>query len=138
MNKPKYMKPLLLMYAVGRSHDYEQVLFHYDYTRDMNVLNVNSDMPFIEAGSHALMMTITKSEREMDSDDERSYFELCTKAYDTNGIDDEEFSMNPLPDKHYYRELVSKTFADRERDDEDDVPSLLLNDCHICASEYTE
>ena len=116
------------------------LVFVEDSFRFVKIMrDINPDMSFIEAGSHALMMTITKSEREMDSDDERSYFELCTKTDDTNEIDDEKFGMNPLLDIHYCRELVSKTFADRERDDEDDVPSLLLlNDSHICASEYTE
>lgn len=151
-NKPmsNINKPLLLTFAVERSQDCDQVLFHYDYSRDMNVLDADPEIPFIEAGNLPILMTITKSDREIDTDDEKSCRELYTKkdvARETDDDerrfaelvtktavlhelytkteqirerDDEGISMVSTTDMYYLRELVSKTFTDRERDDEDD------------------
>lgn len=113
MNKAEYVKPILLTFAIERNHEGEQKLFYYDYTRDMNVLKSNPEILFVEAGRLASMMTLTKSEREMDSDDERSYAELYTKTDKNREIDDEEFSFFALS------ELYTKTEHLRERDDED-------------------
>lgn len=133
MNKNN--KPFLLTLAVERSHHGTDKIFHYDYERDENVLDANPAIPFIDAGHCAALQTITKSDRECDSDDDRIFSELYTKTDEIREQDDEELNLSKSGIRKVfadgenlkaYTELYTKTEDDRETDDEDPDPSPWL------------
>ncbi|MBQ9610228.1 MAG: hypothetical protein IJV15_12390 [Lachnospiraceae bacterium] len=125
----KYAKPFLLTLAINRSHGCDEVLFHYDYCLDMNVLNANRQIPFIEAGKYSALMTITKTDREIDTDDERSYAELDTKTDESREMVGKELA---------FAELETKTESDRERDDEDDWQAGALAELYTKTEQIRE
>lgn len=132
----KIKKPFLLTFAVDRSHDGTDKIFHYDYTKDINVLNIDPKVAFIEAGNHSPLLTITKSDRECDSDDEHIFSELYTKTDEVREQDDEELSLSETCKQEmsvrkghsrFFSELYTKTEENRELDDEDPDQSPWLN-----------
>lgn len=138
MGECKYKKPILLNYAVERGHNGTRKIFHYDYDRDINVLDVNSQVPFIEAGHEASLLTVTKSDREFDCDDERGFSELYTKTDENRELDDEENSYCDMTASmgksnepgnrmiNVLTELYTKTEETREQDDDEpDSPPWL-------------
>ena len=126
-------KPLLLTFAVDRIHDVTGKIFHYDYSKDMNVLDADSTIPFIEASHNASLLTIAKSDRECDFDDDRCFSELYTKTDEIREQDDEELNLSGIALRNVetghsnaFTELYTKTEDNREMDDEDPDPSPWL------------
>jgi hypothetical protein len=104
-------KPIILNYREEREWCGEKI-FTYDYSLDMNVVVSNRRKLFIDADNLSYSAnTETRVGRESDDVDFQP-LELLTKTEATRERDDEENSI--------MLELESKTFADRERDDEDD------------------
>ncbi|MBK5261031.1 MAG: hypothetical protein JJE17_00480 [Peptostreptococcaceae bacterium] len=125
-------RPIILDYAIERTGNNKKD-FHYEYTRDINVTNINGiNMPFIELTEYSKELE-TKTRVERESDDEGyNLLELTTKTAVQREQDDEEYCLSELltktevereqDDESYNTlELYSKTYVERERDDEDNI-----------------
>lgn len=106
MKKSDYRKPLLLTFAIERGKGCEDVGFHYDYNRDMNVMNVDPAIPFIDAGKYTKTYSSTIAGAAFDSMGGHRFSELYTKTDEARETDDEEMC---------FAELETKTEVDRER-----------------------
>lgn len=98
------MKPIVLNNVVERSGKSMVKPFVYSSSLDMNLQRNNTDKLFIEGGTSRA----TDSGRAVEDD----LRELYTKTEQIRESDDDAVL--------FYAEMISKTFQDRERDDEDD------------------
>lgn len=105
------MRPLILDYAVNRSQAGE-VLFSYDNTLNLNVIENNQKVsPYVDAGADSMeIATVTKVKNE-GSDYSYNLLELVTKTDAIRERDDQK--------PHEVLELITKTAVESERDDED-------------------
>ena len=105
------MKPLLLAKETKRDHKQDSIKkpYTYDYNRDMNMCNGKI---FIEEASFSERELLTKTEETPERDDEDTYIDIATSGYNNRKNSDIKSGA--------VLEMISKTFADRESDDEDD------------------
>ena len=125
-------RPVILDNICSRKTDNSNPQFYYDRNLDLNVVKTSSGIiPFISSSFRGITTyTETKILREAD-DAELNCCELMTKTENARERDDEILDCNELLTKTSAHresdddtlwsaeELTSKTFADRERDDED-------------------
>ena len=103
-------RPILFDYATPKKIN-DNKIFRYDYSKDMNVLNVDTRKSFIDAGDTLCGLEGKTSARRKMTGKEFNLMELETKTEIDRERDDDEM---------FFLELISKTYVDRERDDEDD------------------
>ena len=103
-------KPLLLDYVCERSGDINPA-YVYSRMKDMNVIKTSGgDLPFIEA-DHALADVHTQTRIQKETEDNDNYMnELVTKTNARRERDDEVVNC--------WAELLTKTDMVKERDDE--------------------
>lgn len=100
------MRPLLLNYAIERTGE-TQILYHYDFSKSLNVIDVNGDkIPFIDSDSSEISL-LTKTKVQSESDDD-NMLHLKTKTEVRQERDDNVKSL---------LEMTTKTFTRQERDD---------------------
>jgi hypothetical protein len=104
------MYPLIMRFAVSRT-DSEEVLYKYDYSRNLSVVKTKTgDTPFIDLNSQAELVTKTEVKRERDDEERRGILELDTKTKIQRERDDKNIG---------FLELTTKTDVKRERDDDE-------------------
>lgn len=124
------MRPLILDFAVNRSQVGE-VLFSYDNTLNLNVIKNNQKVsPYVDAGADRLeIATVTKVKNE-GSDHSYNLLELVTKTDAIRERDDQK------PNEAL--ELITKTAVASERDDEDKGVTAHKTSCINCNNNFID
>lgn len=103
------MRPLILDYAINRTGLAEPV-FAYDNMLSLNTILINQvKKPFIDTTNEEILL-LTKTKVIQESDDDSIALELMTKTEADREKDEEGISI---------LELLTKTFTHKESDDED-------------------